>query len=145
MIKYSLIMIGFSIQTQEGVTIRFRFYNDAAPITCAAFAKQLPFTKTLMHARVSGQEVWTDDAPKLDIAQENASVFTTPGEVVIGPMKPERVKTSGAMGIYYGEGRGMDSCNIFAVVFDEDKTLLEAFGTSIWKQGEQTTLFSGLE
>ena len=137
-------MKGFKIQTQQGKTIRFKYYLNDAPITCEAFAKHLPFTKALMHARVSGEEIWTDNAPFLDIIQKNASVFTQAGEVVIGPSKPERIKTKGAMGIYYGEGKGLDSCNIFAVVFDEDKHLLTELGESIWKQGVQTIVFNSL-
>lgn len=137
-------MKGFFIKTIENNIIRFSYYLTDAPITCEAFDTTLPFTKTFMHARVSGQEIWTDNAPQLDIIQENASVFTIPGEVVIGPMKPTRVNTCGAMGIYYGAGKGLDSCNIFAKVFEEDKLLLEALGERIWKGGEVRLHFEKL-
>src|SRR4051812_6293041 len=130
-------MTGFILRTSNNQTIRFSYYLDAAPVTSKAFAVLLPFTRTLMHARVSGQEVWIDSAPSLDIIQENASVFTEPGEVVFGPLKPLRTKTSNCMGIYYGEGRGLDCCNIFAKVFEEDMELLKTLGETIWKQGEQ--------
>lgn len=138
-------MKGFQITTPESTTIRFRYYNNEAPQTCAAFTSTLPFTKTLFHARVSGQEFWTDNAPGIDVPQENASVFTVPGEVVIGPIKPVRVKTAGAMGIYYGEGKGLDACNIFAKVADEDLPLLVKLGEHIWKQGEVELLFERYE
>lgn len=68
-------MKGFKLITKNK-TIRFNYYLDTARVTSKAFAKLLPFTKTFMHARVSGQEIWIDDAPVLDIIQENASVFT---------------------------------------------------------------------
>ena len=138
-------MKGFTITTPERTVIRFRYYSEEAPQTCAAFTAALPFTKTLFHARVSGQEVWTDDAPKISVPQENASVFTSPGEVVIGPLQPARVKTAGAMGIYYGEGKGLDACNIFAKVLDEDLHLLVTLGEHIWKQGEVELLFERYE
>lgn len=130
-------MIGFIVKTMGGQTIRFRYYNQDAPVTVEAFSKLLPFTRTFMHARVSGQEVWIDDAPLLDIIQENSSVFTEPGEVVYGPLKPARNKTSNCMGIYYGEGKGLDCCNIFAKVFEEDIHLLKGLGNSIWREGTQ--------
>jgi len=98
-----------------------------------------------MHARVSGQEIWIDNAPELDIIQENASVFTAPGEVVYGPLKPARTKTSNCMGIYYGEGRCLDCCNIFARVFDEDMPFLKELGENIWKQGMQELIFEKLD
>ena len=138
-------MKGFRITTPEGTAIRFRYYTNEASQTCAAFAVTLPFAKTLFHARVSGLEFWTDKAPGLTVPQENASVFTSPGEVVIDPLQPLRVKTAGAMGIYYGEGKGLDACNIFAKVVDDDLPLLVALGERIWRQGEAELLFENYE
>lgn len=134
-------MNGFLLRTDDNIQIRFKFYDAEAPLTCKAFAELLPFSRTFFHARVSGQEIWIDNAPVLDIIQENASVFTEPGEMVYGPLKPKRAKTSNCMGIYYGEGRGMDSCNIFARVFDEDKAVLISLGNAIWQNGKQQLTF----
>lgn len=134
-------MTGFILTTKNKDIIRFRFYDDA-PVTSGAFTALLPFTRTFMHARVSGQEIWIDNAPPLDIIQENASVMTMPGEVVYGPLKPARVSTSNCMGIYYGNGKGVDACNIFARVFDEDKELLQQLGNDIWENGKQELTIS---
>jgi hypothetical protein len=134
-------MQGFTINAAGQSPIRFIFYTETAPATCQAFSGLLPFVRTLFHARLSGQEIWTDDPPRLDIPQENASVFTEPGEVVFGPSKPARTKTANCMGIYYGEGRGLDACNIFAKVVDEDLQLLALLGESIWKNGGREILF----
>lgn len=134
-------MTGFCIRLYDRKTIRFRYYLETAPVTCKAFNSLLPFTRSFMHARISGQEIWVDNAPSLDIIQENASVFTEPGEVVFGPLKPVRAKTSNCMGIYYGEGKGLDCCNIFARVYDEDLELLKWLGDSIWKHGMQEITF----
>ena len=138
-------MSGFIIKLSDNQNIRFRYYEEEAPVTTKAFNALLPFSKTFYHARVSGQEIWTDNAPQLDIIQENASVFTVPGEVVYGPVKPSRTKTSNCMGIYYGEGKGLDCCNIFAKVFDEDMSLLITLGNNIWKNGMQEIKFEQLE
>jgi len=135
---------GFNIRTVEGKSIRFRYYAAEAPVTSSAFEMLLPFTRTFLHARVSGQEIWIDNAPELDIIQENSSVFIEPGEAVFGPLKPKRTKTSNCMGIYYGEGKGLDCCNIFAKVFDEDMPLLRALGENIWKYGVQGLTFDKL-
>ena len=137
-------MIGFKITTLDNQEIRFEFYTDVAPITTNAFIQILPFTRTFHHARVSGQEIWIDDVPKLDIIQENASVFTEPGEVVVGPMKPTRTKTANCFGIYYGLGKGLDACNIFAKVMDSDKQKLIELGNNIWKNGSQELTISVL-
>jgi len=138
-------MKGFIIKAADKTAIRFKYYHESAPITAKAFASLLPFKRTFFHARVSGQEIWIDNAPVLDIIQENASVFTEPGEVVYGPLKPARTKTSNCMGIYYGEEKGLDCCNIFAKVFDEDKILLKELGDSVWKHGTQEIEFENLD
>ena len=138
-------MAGFRIKTHSNNVIRFCYYSEAAPVTVQAFRQHLPFSLTLMHARISGQEIWTDRAPELRIIQENASVFTEPGEVVIGPSQPQRAKTAGCLGIYYGEGKGLDACNIFAKVLDEDMPLLKLLGEEIWRRGEQSIIFEHWE
>ena len=138
-------MMGFIIKTAGGKSIRFKYYNEEAPVTSAVFNSMLPFTRSFLHARVSGQEIWIDNAPQLDIIQENASIFTQPGEVIYGPLKPKRTKTSNCMGIYYGEGKGLDCCNIFAKVVDEDMPLLEELGNRIWKHGMEELTFEKLK
>jgi hypothetical protein len=137
-------MTGFKIITADNQEIKFEVYQDEAPNTSKAFLEILPFTRIFYHARVSGQEIWIDDVPPLDIIQENASVFTEAGEVVVGPSKPARAKTANCFGIYYGEGKGVDACNIFAKVVDSDKQKLTALGNSIWKNGSQKLTVSKL-
>jgi hypothetical protein len=137
-------MAGFKLITSENGEIEFEIYLEDAPITSKAFLELLPFKRTFYHARVSGQEIWIDNVPSLDIIQENASVFTEPGEVVFGPSKPSRTKTANCFGIYYGEGKGLDACNIFAKVIDADFKKLQELGESIWKNGSQEITISKL-
>lgn len=138
-------MKGFKVTTKNNKVIRFRYYSEDAPVTSNAFATLLPFIRTFIHARVSGQEIWIDNVPSLNIIQENASVFTEPGEVVFGPSTPVRTKTANCMGIYYGEGKGLDCCNIFAKVFKEDAEILKQLGEQIWKEGKQELTFENLD
>ncbi|NVO21218.1 MAG: DUF3830 family protein [Bacteroidetes bacterium] len=138
-------MKGFKIITSDNQEIKFEFYLDAAPVTSNAFNGILPFTRTFYHAKVSGQEIWIDNVPKLEIIQENASVFTEPGEVVFGPTMPIRTKTANCFGIYYGDGKGLDACNIFARVIESDKQKLIDLGNSIWKNGSQDLTISAID
>ena len=137
-------MKGFTVITPGNKVIRFRLYEDDAPVTSRAFGDALPFTRTFMHARVAGQEVWTDKGLQLDIIQENCLVFTVPGEVVLGPVSPTRSMTRDAIGIYYGEGRGLDGANIFAKAFEEDMGLLKELGERIWHHGVLELKFEGM-
>lgn len=138
-------MKGFKITTSDHQEIRFEYYLNEAPVTSRAFAELLPFNRMFFHARVSGQEIWIDHIPNLDIIQENASVFTEPGEAVLGPAKPVRTKTANCFGIYYGEGKGLDACNIFARVLESDRPRLEELGNRIWKNGGEELTFSPWE
>ncbi len=133
-------MNGFKIKTNKGIEIRFRYYSEA-PVTSKAFNDALPFSLTIMHAKVSGQELWSDKAPALDIIQENASVFAEPGEFVVAPVKPDRNKVKNCLGIFYGEGKLVDCCNFFAKVYEEDFQILKEFGEKIWREGFQEVQF----
>ena len=136
-------MKGFKLTTSDGITIRFNFYLDTAPITSKAFADVLPFKHKFCHARISGKEFWVANVFEFDIVQENASVFAAPGEITLGPKYPNRTPSiCGSIGIYYGEGKGIDASNIFGKVVDEDEKLLISLGEKIWKQGEQELTFS---
>lgn len=137
-------MKGFKLITPTNIEINFEFYLEAAPATCAAFLEILPFTKTFYHARVSGQEIWIDNLSPLNIIQENASVFTEIGEAVLGPALPLRSKTKNCFGIYYGEGKGFDACNIFAKVIDSDKEKLFNLGNDLWKKGAMELIIKSL-
>jgi hypothetical protein len=131
----SISMIGFKLISETHAEIRFRFYEEFAPVTSNAFSTIIPFTSVFHHAIVSGHEFWINNVPRLDIIQENASVFIEPGEVVFGPSRPVRNKTSNCFGIYYGDGKGLDACNIFGKVIDEDMDLLASLGNHIWSFG----------
>jgi len=52
-------------------------------------------------------------------------------------LKPSRTKTANCFGIYYGDGQGLDACNIFARVVASDRQKLIDLGNSIWKDGAQ--------
>jgi hypothetical protein len=49
------------------------------------------------------------------------------------------------MGIYYGEGKGQDACNIFARVVDADRQKLVELGASIWKSGARELTFVSMD
>jgi len=136
-------MTGFTIKTKDNKKIRFKYYADA-PITAKAFNDALPFTETFYHARISGEEIWTDKAPELDIIQENSSVFIETGEVVIGPKTPSRNKVVRCMGIMYGEGKLLDCGNIFAKVYDEDAEAMKTLGGKFWSDGFQELTFESI-
>jgi len=63
-----------------------RFETAAAPHTCAAFRRLLPFVSQVIHVRWSGEAVW---APlgnlSTGVGPENATSYPHPGEVLWYP------------------------------------------------------------
>ena len=69
-------------------TFRFgaRFETAAAPRTCAAFERLLPFTNRVIHVRWSGEALWVPLGDlELGLAAENATSYPAPGQILLYP------------------------------------------------------------
>lgn len=63
-----------------------RMEEEAAPQTCEAFKKLLPFHSQLIHARWSGEACWIPLGDfKLGVGFENATSYPAPGEILFYP------------------------------------------------------------
>jgi hypothetical protein len=63
-----------------------RFESVAAPQTCAAFRRLLPFTSQVIHVRWSGEAVWAPLGDlSIGVTPENATTYPHPGEVLWYP------------------------------------------------------------
>lgn len=63
-----------------------RFETAAAPQTCAAFRRLLPFVSRVIHVRWSGEAVWAPLGDlSIGVAPENATTYPHPGEVLWYP------------------------------------------------------------
>ena len=63
-----------------------RFETAAAPDTCAAFRRLLPFTSQVIHVRWSGEAVWAPLGDlSIGVTSENATTYPHPGEVLWYP------------------------------------------------------------
>ena len=60
--------------------------TEAAPKTCAAFLKALPFISEIIHVRWSGEGVWMP-LGDLDfgVGYENATSHPAPGQIILYP------------------------------------------------------------
>ena len=63
-----------------------KFELEAAPKTCAAFKKQMPFISKMVHVRWSGEGVWMP-LGDLDfgIGYENHTSYPAPGQIILYP------------------------------------------------------------
>ena len=72
--------------TVAGHTFLAREETEAAPRTCAAFAKLLPFRQMLIQARWSGESDWVPLGDlDVGIGVENATSYPAPGEILLYP------------------------------------------------------------
>jgi hypothetical protein len=72
--------------TSGSFSFAARFETEAAPLTCEAFLKLLPFTNRLVHVRWSGEAVWVPLGDlALGVPAENATSYPSPGQVILYP------------------------------------------------------------
>ena len=63
-----------------------RTEDEAAPRTCAEFARLLPYRQQLIHVRWSGEACWIPlGSFRLDTGIENATSYPAPGEILFYP------------------------------------------------------------
>ena len=72
--------------TSGSFSFAARFETEAAPLTCEAFLKLMPFTNRLVHVRWSGEAVWVPLGDlALGVPAENATSYPSPGQVILYP------------------------------------------------------------
>ena len=72
--------------TVGDLTFTARFEEEAAPETCAAFQRVLPFESQLIQARWSGESGWVPLGDyQLGVGFENATSYPAPGEILFYP------------------------------------------------------------
>ena len=63
-----------------------RFESQAAPKTCAAFRRHIPYGGSVVHVRWSGEGVWIPlGDTNFGIDYENHTSYPAPGEIIIYP------------------------------------------------------------
>ena len=63
-----------------------QFERAAAPLTCAAFERLLPYRQRLIHVRWSGEACWIPlGTLDLGLGYENATSYPAPGQVLLYP------------------------------------------------------------
>jgi hypothetical protein len=67
-------------------TFTGRLETNAAPKTCAAFVRSLPFVSEIVHVRWSGEGVWMPLGDRdFGVGYENATSYPAPGQIILYP------------------------------------------------------------
>lgn len=123
-----------------------RMEEADAPVTCAAFAKLLPYRQKLIHARWSGEACWIPLGDfKLEVGYENHTSHPAPGEILFYPggfSETEILFPYGAA--RFASKLGQLAGNHFLTVVEGREQLREMGHKVLW-EGAQDIVFEAVE
>ena len=122
-----------------------RFERDAAPRTCAAFEKLLPYRQRLIHVRWSGEACWIPlgDAD-FGLGPENATSYPAPGHILLYPGGVSESEILIAYGaVRFASKAGQLAGNHFLTIVEGLEQLRPLGERTLW-QGAQDIEFDRL-
>jgi hypothetical protein len=111
------------------------FETAAAPRTCEAFRKLLPFRENLLHVRWSGEAMWVPLGDlELGLAPEHATTYPRPGEIILYPGGVSETEVLIAYGYTnFASKAGQLAGNHFLTIVSGSERLTELGKTTLWK------------
>ena len=112
-----------------------RFEEQAAPRTCAAFGRLLPFENQLIQARWSGEAAWVPMGDfKLDVPAENATSHPSRGDLLFYPAGASETEILFPYGsACFSSKVGQLAGNHFLTVIEGQELLFELGRLVLWK------------
>jgi len=130
------------IITAGPYTFDARLETEAAPKTCAAFSKHLPFKSQVVHVRWSGEGVWIP-LGDLDfgVGYENHTSYPAPGQIILYPGGISETEILLAYGgVRFASKMGQLAGNHFITLTSGLENLLPLGKLALWK-GAQDIVF----
>jgi hypothetical protein len=130
------------VRGDEPLRFVARLEEDAAPNTCAAFRRQLPFKGEIVHCRWSGEAVWIP-LGELDVGvgYENHTSHPAPGQFLLYPGGLSETEIIVAYGAAcFSSKVGQLAGNHFLTVIDGLERLPELGRRALW-EGAQRVVF----
>ena len=123
-------------------TFTARMEEQAAPKTCAAFSRLLPYHQKLIHARWSGEACWIPLGDfKLGVDYENHTSHPSRGDILFYPggiSETEILFTYGSA--CFASKMGQLAGNHFLTIIEGNENLPEVGRLCLW-EGAQAILF----
>ncbi len=119
--------------------------EDAAPDTCAAFKKLLPFRNQVIHVRWSGEAVWIPLGDfKMNVGHENHTSHPSRGDILFYPGGISETEILLAYGsTCFASKMGQLAGNHFLTIVDAGQNLSELGRRVLW-EGHQDIVFQSL-
>ena len=115
-------------------TFLARLESKAAPNTCAAFCRALPFASKIVHVRWSGEGVWIP-LGDLDfgVGYENHTSYPAPGQIILYPGGISETEILLAYGsVHFASKMGQLAGNHFLTIVEGAENLPELGRTVLW-------------
>src|SRR6476646_8378763 len=115
---------------------------EAAPKTCAAFLKHMPFKSQVVHVRWSGEAVWVPlGGLDFGVAYENHTSYPAPGQIILYPDGVSETEILLAYGgVRFASKMGQLAGNHFITITSGIENLLPLGKLALWK-GAQDIVF----
>lgn len=120
-----------------------RFEDTAAPETCAAFRKELPYNGQIVHVRWSGEGVWIPlGDTDFGVGYENHTSHPAPGQVILYPGGISETEILLAYGgVDFSSKMGQLAGNHFITLTSGLENLMDLGNSVLW-QGAKDISFS---
>jgi hypothetical protein len=120
--------------TAGPLTFLARLETAAAPKTCAAFCRVLPFAGKLVHVRWSGEGVWIPLGERdFGVGYENHTSYPAPGQIILYPGGISETEILLAYGsVHFASKMGQLAGNHFLTVVAGAENLAELGRTVLW-------------
>ncbi len=124
-------------------TFGARLEEEAAPKTCAAFRKLLPYHEKIIHVRWSGEGCWIPLGDlDLGLSYENHTSYPAPGEIILYPGGVSETEILLAYGgVRFASKVGQLAGNHFLTITEGRENLVALGKETLWK-GAQDIVFA---
>ena len=123
-------------------TFDARLETEAAPRTCAAFLKHMPFKSQVVHVRWSGEAVWIPlGGLDFGVTYENHTSYPAPGQIILYPGGISETEILLAYGgVRFASKMGQLAGNHFITITSNLENVAPLGKLALWK-GAQDILF----
>jgi Protein of unknown function (DUF3830) len=123
-------------------TFLARLELEAAPKTCKAFIKALPFKSSFVHVRWSGEGVWVPLGDRdFGVGYENHTSFPAPGHMLLYPTgisETELIMAYG--GVRFACKMGQLAGNHFLTIVEGQENLAALGKACLWKGAQDLSI-----
>jgi hypothetical protein len=122
-----------------------RLEREAAPRTCAAFDRLLPYRQRIIHVRWSGEACWIPlGSTAFGLGYENATSYPAPGQILLYPGGVSETEILIAYGaVRFGSKAGQLAGNHFLTIVESLEQLRPLGELTLW-HGAQDIEFASL-